>query len=82
MFNQTPDPSFSQDSSYDLRLMSRSNKILSEPSESVNVSTIGKWLCIDYHEHYMHIEVPAFVYYWTFTKLALVFNKGMCDHHY
>ncbi|XP_042343724.1 uncharacterized protein igsf9b [Plectropomus leopardus] len=30
-----------RDSSYDLRLMSRSNKILSEPSESVNVSTIG-----------------------------------------
>uniref|UniRef100_UPI0037E8FA14 uncharacterized protein igsf9b n=1 Tax=Semicossyphus pulcher TaxID=241346 RepID=UPI0037E8FA14 len=30
-----------RDSSYDLRLMSRSNKLLSEPSESVNVSTIG-----------------------------------------
>ncbi|CAK6950258.1 protein turtle homolog A isoform X2 [Scomber scombrus] len=30
-----------RDSSYDLRLMSRSNKILSEPSESVNVSTTG-----------------------------------------
>ncbi|KAL7392207.1 hypothetical protein ABVT39_021130 [Epinephelus coioides] len=30
-----------RDSSYDLRLMSRSNKVLSEPSESVNVSTIG-----------------------------------------
>lgn len=38
--------SLAQDSSYDLRLMSRSNKILSEPSESVNVSTIGKWLCL------------------------------------
>ncbi|XP_044223593.1 protein turtle homolog A [Thunnus albacares] len=30
-----------RDSSYDLRLMSRSNKILSEPSDSVNVSTTG-----------------------------------------
>ncbi|XP_040897970.1 protein turtle homolog A [Toxotes jaculatrix] len=30
-----------RDSNYDLRLMSRSNKLLSEPSESVNVSTIG-----------------------------------------
>ncbi|KAG7250524.1 hypothetical protein CRUP_005101, partial [Coryphaenoides rupestris] len=30
-----------RDSSYDLRLMSRSNKILSVPSESVNVSTAG-----------------------------------------
>ncbi|XP_070759948.1 protein turtle homolog A [Enoplosus armatus] len=30
-----------RDSSYDLRLMSRSNKVLSEPSESVNASTIG-----------------------------------------
>ncbi|XP_026178266.1 protein turtle homolog A isoform X2 [Mastacembelus armatus] len=30
-----------RDSSYDLRLMSCSNKVLSEPSESVNVSTIG-----------------------------------------
>uniref|UniRef100_A0A4W6G166 Immunoglobulin superfamily, member 9b n=1 Tax=Lates calcarifer TaxID=8187 RepID=A0A4W6G166_LATCA len=30
-----------RDSIYDLRLMSRSNKVLSEPSESVNVSTIG-----------------------------------------
>ncbi|XP_026199942.1 uncharacterized protein igsf9b isoform X2 [Anabas testudineus] len=30
-----------RDSSYDLRLMSCSNKLLSEPSESVNVSTIG-----------------------------------------
>nr|XP_019949562.1 PREDICTED: protein turtle homolog A-like isoform X1 [Paralichthys olivaceus] len=30
-----------RDSSYDLRLMSRSNKLLSEPSEAVNVSTIG-----------------------------------------
>uniref|UniRef100_A0A3Q3IF92 Immunoglobulin superfamily, member 9b n=1 Tax=Monopterus albus TaxID=43700 RepID=A0A3Q3IF92_MONAL len=30
-----------RDSSYDLRLMSRSNKVLSEPSESVNVSTLG-----------------------------------------
>ncbi|XP_029916298.1 protein turtle homolog A [Myripristis murdjan] len=30
-----------RDSSYDLRLMSRSNKILSEPSESVYVSTLG-----------------------------------------
>ncbi|XP_044053156.1 protein turtle homolog A isoform X2 [Siniperca chuatsi] len=30
-----------RDSSYDLRLMSRSNNVLSEPSESVNVSTIG-----------------------------------------
>ncbi|XP_041642463.1 protein turtle homolog A isoform X2 [Cheilinus undulatus] len=30
-----------RDSSYDLRLMSRSNKILSEPSESVNISTNG-----------------------------------------
>ncbi|XP_051279016.1 uncharacterized protein igsf9b isoform X2 [Dicentrarchus labrax] len=30
-----------RDSSYDLRLMSRSNKVLSEPSESVSVSTIG-----------------------------------------
>uniref|UniRef100_A0A8D3C1V3 Immunoglobulin superfamily, member 9b n=1 Tax=Scophthalmus maximus TaxID=52904 RepID=A0A8D3C1V3_SCOMX len=35
---------FSQDSSYDLRLMSRSNKLLSEPSEAVNVSTIGECL--------------------------------------
>lgn len=33
----------SQDSNYDLRLMSRCNKVLSEPSESVNVSTIGMW---------------------------------------
>ncbi|KAF3851103.1 hypothetical protein F7725_012875 [Dissostichus mawsoni] len=31
----------SEDSSYDLRLMSRSSKLLSEPSESVNVSTTG-----------------------------------------
>lgn len=38
--------SLSQDCSYDLRLMSRSNKILSEPSESVNVSTVGEWLCL------------------------------------
>ncbi|XP_034728221.1 protein turtle homolog B-like [Etheostoma cragini] len=30
-----------RDSSYDLRLMSLSNKVLSEPSESVNVSTTG-----------------------------------------
>ncbi|XP_034025697.1 uncharacterized protein igsf9b isoform X2 [Thalassophryne amazonica] len=30
-----------RDSNYDLRLMSRSNKILSEPSHSVNISTIG-----------------------------------------
>uniref|UniRef100_A0A671XWR7 Protein turtle homolog A-like n=1 Tax=Sparus aurata TaxID=8175 RepID=A0A671XWR7_SPAAU len=30
-----------RDSSYDLRLMSRSSSVLSEPSESVNVSTIG-----------------------------------------
>ncbi|XP_068560218.1 uncharacterized protein igsf9b isoform X2 [Cebidichthys violaceus] len=30
-----------RDSSYDLRLMSCSNKVLSEPSESVNISTIG-----------------------------------------
>ncbi|CAB1417674.1 unnamed protein product [Pleuronectes platessa] len=30
-----------RDSSYDLRLMSCSNKLLSEPSEAVNVSTIG-----------------------------------------
>nr|XP_029133008.1 protein turtle homolog A-like [Labrus bergylta] len=30
-----------RDCSYDLRLMSRSNKMLSEPSESVSVSTIG-----------------------------------------
>ncbi|CAJ1067947.1 protein turtle homolog A [Xyrichtys novacula] len=30
-----------RDSTYDLRLMSRSHKRLSEPSESVNVSTIG-----------------------------------------
>ncbi|XP_034068422.1 protein turtle homolog A isoform X2 [Gymnodraco acuticeps] len=30
-----------RDSSYDLRLMSRSSKLLSEPSESVNVSTTG-----------------------------------------
>ncbi|XP_019131552.2 protein turtle homolog A isoform X2 [Larimichthys crocea] len=30
-----------RDSSYDLRLMSRSNKVLSQPSESVNISTIG-----------------------------------------
>lgn len=34
--------SLHQDSSYDLRLMSCSNKALSEPSESVNVSTLGK----------------------------------------
>lgn len=34
-----------QDSNYDLRLMSRSNKVLSEPSESVNVSTTGKSHC-------------------------------------
>lgn len=35
-----------QDSVYDLRLMSRSNKVLSEPSESVSVSTTGRgfWL--------------------------------------
>ena len=32
---------FIQDSTYDLRLMSRSNKVLSEPSESVSVSTAG-----------------------------------------
>lgn len=38
----------SQDSNYDLRLMSRCNKVLSEPSESVNVSTIGMWLCTNY----------------------------------
>lgn len=56
IYNQTPDLSFSQDYSYDLRLMSRRNKVLSEPSESVNVSTIGKWLCIDNHEHSFHIE--------------------------
>ncbi|XP_069555743.1 uncharacterized protein igsf9b [Brachyistius frenatus] len=30
-----------RDSIYDLRLMSRSNKVLSEPSESVNISTTG-----------------------------------------
>nr|XP_046242872.1 protein turtle homolog A isoform X2 [Scatophagus argus] len=30
-----------RDYKYDLRLMSRSNKVLSEPSESVNVSTVG-----------------------------------------
>ncbi|XP_047448248.1 protein turtle homolog A isoform X2 [Mugil cephalus] len=30
-----------RDSTYDLRLMSRSNKVLSEPSESVNISTAG-----------------------------------------
>ncbi|KAM3611832.1 uncharacterized protein V6R79_024658 [Siganus canaliculatus] len=30
-----------RDSSYDLRLMSRSNRVLSEPSMSVNISTIG-----------------------------------------
>ncbi|XP_029366269.1 protein turtle homolog A isoform X2 [Echeneis naucrates] len=30
-----------RNSNYDLRLMSQSNKVLSEPSESVNVSTIG-----------------------------------------
>ncbi|XP_062307447.1 protein turtle homolog A isoform X1 [Osmerus eperlanus] len=30
-----------RDSNYDLRLMSRSNKLLSEPSDSVNVSTTG-----------------------------------------
>ncbi|XP_072244365.1 uncharacterized protein igsf9b isoform X1 [Leuresthes tenuis] len=30
-----------RDSTYDLRLMSRSNKVLSEPSESVSVSTAG-----------------------------------------
>ncbi|XP_028270556.1 protein turtle homolog A isoform X2 [Parambassis ranga] len=30
-----------RDSTYDLRLMSRSNKVLSEPSESVSVSTTG-----------------------------------------
>ncbi|XP_030594044.1 uncharacterized protein igsf9b isoform X2 [Archocentrus centrarchus] len=30
-----------RDSNYDLRLMSRCNKVLSEPSESVNVSTVG-----------------------------------------
>ncbi|XP_029618630.1 protein turtle homolog A [Salmo trutta] len=30
-----------RDCSYDLRLMSRSNKLLSEPSESVNVDTTG-----------------------------------------
>ncbi|XP_076025359.1 uncharacterized protein igsf9b isoform X2 [Genypterus blacodes] len=30
-----------RDCSYDLRLMSRSNKVLSQPSESVNVSTVG-----------------------------------------
>ncbi|XP_022059929.2 protein turtle homolog A isoform X1 [Acanthochromis polyacanthus] len=30
-----------RDSAYDLRLMSRSDKILSEPSESVNISTTG-----------------------------------------
>ncbi|XP_038559941.1 protein turtle homolog A isoform X1 [Micropterus salmoides] len=30
-----------RDSSYDLRLMSRSNKVLSEPSESISVSTTG-----------------------------------------
>ncbi|KAG7253542.1 hypothetical protein CRUP_028924 [Coryphaenoides rupestris] len=35
------------DSSYDLRLMSRSNKILSVPSESVNVST-EEWRCTRY----------------------------------
>lgn len=35
--------SFSQDCYYELRLMSRSNKLLSEPSESVNISTFGKW---------------------------------------
>uniref|UniRef100_A0A673C4T5 Immunoglobulin superfamily, member 9b n=1 Tax=Sphaeramia orbicularis TaxID=375764 RepID=A0A673C4T5_9TELE len=37
---------FFQDSNYDLRLMSRSNKVLSAPSDSVNISTIGEWLCI------------------------------------
>lgn len=47
---------FFQDSSYDLRLMSRSSKVLSEPSESVNVSTIGKSLCTRHHEHYMQFE--------------------------
>lgn len=36
------DLSFSQDCYYELRLMSRSNKLLSEPSESVNISTFGK----------------------------------------
>ncbi|XP_029018950.1 protein turtle homolog A isoform X2 [Betta splendens] len=30
-----------RDSNYDLRMMSRRNKVLSEPSDSVNVSTIG-----------------------------------------
>ncbi|XP_029998455.1 protein turtle homolog A isoform X2 [Sphaeramia orbicularis] len=30
-----------RDSNYDLRLMSRSNKVLSAPSDSVNISTIG-----------------------------------------
>lgn len=34
--------SFSQDCYYELRLMSRSNELLSEPSESVNISTFGK----------------------------------------
>lgn len=36
--------SLTQDSVYDLRLMSRSNKVLSEPSESVSVSTTGMFL--------------------------------------
>uniref|UniRef100_A0A3B4GNQ5 Protein turtle homolog A-like n=1 Tax=Pundamilia nyererei TaxID=303518 RepID=A0A3B4GNQ5_9CICH len=36
-----------RDSNYDLRLMSRCNKVLSEPSESVNVSTIGMWLWME-----------------------------------
>lgn len=36
-------PSFPQDGHYELRLMSRSSKLLSEPSQSVNISTFGKW---------------------------------------
>lgn len=30
--------------------MSRSNKLLSEPSESVNISTFGKWTFVDIYE--------------------------------
>lgn len=56
--------------------MSRSKSVLSEPSESVNVSTIGKLLCKDYQEHCLHIE-SRFAYLCHLIKCI-----GMCDRQY
>lgn len=41
--------------------MSRSNKLLSEPSESVNISTFGKWTFIDIYEQQLYFDLRIMI---------------------